>query len=430
MKSLYTNVPLKEAIDIALRKLYEPGEPPSIARKTMKRLLNMAISQVHFKCNETWYVQKDGLAMGASLAVILANLWHKQYETALSRDIPEMFLPEKNLHGICPECNKKVTYRSKSVECECCLNWYHVKCGDISDDECRNISETVWYCRKCIAIREKNKSGQQSNLFLRYVDDIVRTVKGDPEKVLRAANLLHPNLQFKIETPNTNGTLAFLDLQISIDKSRTISCGWYQKPTDTGTILNFRSCAPLQYKRSVIEGTVYRVFRSTSTWEEYDKAMKINREQWLDNPYPESWSSWVASHALEKIISEGKNKKNMAEKKKPCDYSNDSLPILMVQYRGNHSQTLAKKVRDITNALIVFTTRKLKTCMPSLKSSFSSELKSKVVYRLECCGCKSIYVGQTVRHLTKRIEEHRKEDTPVGQHIRQCGSERGKSAFN
>ena len=155
--------------------------------------------------------------------------------------------------------------------------------------------------------------------------------------------------------------------------------------------------------------------------------MKINREQWLENHYPESWSSRVASHALEKIIRERKNKKNLAEKKKPCDYSSDSPPILMVQYKGNHSQTLTKKVRDITNALIFFTTMKMKTCMPSLKSSFSSELKSKLVYRLDCCGCKSIYVGQTVRHLTTRIEEHRKEDTPVGQHIRQCGSEGGKS---
>ena len=69
-KSLYTNVPLKEAIDIALRKLYEQDEPPSIARKTMKRLLNMAVSRVHFKCNETWYVQKDGLATGHLLPLV------------------------------------------------------------------------------------------------------------------------------------------------------------------------------------------------------------------------------------------------------------------------------------------------------------------------------------------------------------------------
>ena len=223
------------------------------------------------------------------------------------------------------------------------MNWYQVKCGDISDDEYQKIIETVWYCRKCIATREKNKSVQQTKLYLRYVDDIVRTVKGVPEKVLRAANLLYPKLQFTIKTPKTNGKLACLDLKISIDKNMKINCGWYQKPTDTGTILNFRSCAPLQYKRSVIEGTVCRVFRSTSTWEEYDKAVKFNREQCLDNQYPESCSSRVASHALEKIIREGKNKENMGVKKKPSDYSSDSPPILMVQYRANLSQKLAKK---------------------------------------------------------------------------------------
>ena len=146
---LYTNDQLKEAIDIALIKLYEQDEPPSIARKTMKTLLKMAVSQVHSKCNETWYVQKDGLAMAASLAIILANLWLKQYETALSRDFLETFLPEKDLNGICPECKTKITYRSNCVECECCLNWYHVKCGDKSDDEYRNMSETILNFRSC-----------------------------------------------------------------------------------------------------------------------------------------------------------------------------------------------------------------------------------------------------------------------------------------
>ena len=57
LKSLYTNAPLNEVTDIALRKLYEQDEPPSNARKTMKRLFNMVVIQVIFKCNETWYVQ-------------------------------------------------------------------------------------------------------------------------------------------------------------------------------------------------------------------------------------------------------------------------------------------------------------------------------------------------------------------------------------
>ena len=66
VKSLYTNV--------------HYVNPPETSRKTMKKLLNLAVSKVHFKCNSLWYVQKDGSAMGASLAVILANLWLKEYE--------------------------------------------------------------------------------------------------------------------------------------------------------------------------------------------------------------------------------------------------------------------------------------------------------------------------------------------------------------
>ena len=67
VKSLYTNVPLKEAVEIALRRLYEQVNPPETSRKTMKKLLNLAVNKVHFKCNSLWYVQKDGLAIGAPL---------------------------------------------------------------------------------------------------------------------------------------------------------------------------------------------------------------------------------------------------------------------------------------------------------------------------------------------------------------------------
>ena len=58
VKSLYTNVPLKEAVEIALRRLYEQVNPPETSRKTMKKLLKLAVNKVHFKCNGLWYVQK------------------------------------------------------------------------------------------------------------------------------------------------------------------------------------------------------------------------------------------------------------------------------------------------------------------------------------------------------------------------------------
>ena len=159
VKSLYTNVPLKEAIEIAFQKLFSQESPPEIQRATMKTLLNMAVSKVYFKCKDSWNVQVDGLAMGASLAVILANLWLKEYEFGLREEIPVgtevQQINEKN--GLCPCCSRKVTYRSKGVECESCRNWYHLKCGKISDDVYASMTEIVWYCESCCRAMNKEK---------------------------------------------------------------------------------------------------------------------------------------------------------------------------------------------------------------------------------------------------------------------------------
>ena len=126
----------------------------------------------------------------------------------------------------------------------------------------------------CKKQQEADRTVNGVKVFLRYVDDIVRRVKCNPGVVLEAANKLHPNLQFTIVELDSNGNLAFLDLNVNVDSAKKVTCGWYQKPTDTSTILNFRGCAPLQYKRNVIEGTVHRVFRSTSTWEYFDQVLE------------------------------------------------------------------------------------------------------------------------------------------------------------
>ena len=75
VKSLYTNDPVGEAIEIALRDLDSSNLAPDIPRSAMKSLLKLAVTNVHSECNGIWYVQSDGLAMGSSLAVILTLLW-------------------------------------------------------------------------------------------------------------------------------------------------------------------------------------------------------------------------------------------------------------------------------------------------------------------------------------------------------------------
>ena len=95
-------------------------------------------------------------------------------------------------------------------------------------------------------------------------------------------------------------------------------------------------------------------------------------------------------------------------------------PLFFLRCRVNISLQLKRKLEKPFEMTTKFTTRKLCTCLPSLKSSADSNLKSHVVYELSCRGCSSTYVGQTCRHFATRISEHQKINSPVGQHVVEC----------
>ena len=120
--------------------------------------------------------------MAASLSVILANLWLKEYEPALMKEVPNLTVLNEVYKEVRHGCQKKVTSRTKGVECEACLNWYHLGCSNILESEYADIAipyETVWYCRTCKKQQEADRTKNGVNFFLRYVDDIVRIVKGE-----------------------------------------------------------------------------------------------------------------------------------------------------------------------------------------------------------------------------------------------------------
>ena len=114
---------------------------------------------------------------------------------------------------------------------------------------------------------------------------------------------------------------------------------------------------------------------------------------------------------LNKIIEGKKNLEVKASEPRNDKWLKDS-PLSTMQYQGNLSQLLAARVRKISGAQINFTTRKLKTCIPSLKTSFAHELRYKVAYKLTCSGCNSTYIGQTVGHLDRRDDDHCKREFP------------------
>ena len=75
----YTNVPVHEVLELACEALYASKNPPELQQPTFKKLMELAVTNVWFMSGSDWYIQRDGVAMGASLAVILANIWLKKF---------------------------------------------------------------------------------------------------------------------------------------------------------------------------------------------------------------------------------------------------------------------------------------------------------------------------------------------------------------
>ena len=219
-------------------------------------------------------------------------------------------------------------------------------------------------------------------LFKRYVDDIICTVRGVPDEHLKFANSLHNKLQFILGKVDMEADLAFLDINIIVSSKNNITCHWYQKPTDTGIIRNFRSCAPLQHKKTVIRGTVHRVFNATSNWLAFDQALEKNKTCWTKNQYPEEWSSKIVKQTLEKIINGDKDQLRTTPKKhqKSKTRSHDK-PTVFVQYRCNLTQNFGNKLKQLCELQAVFITRKLRSCFPTLKSSCDRDLLHLISYR-------------------------------------------------
>ena len=244
------------------------------------------------------------------------------------------------------------------------------------------MQDVVWICTYCNNQQIMGRY-EEMKLFKRYVDvdDIICTVRGDPSEYLKFANSLHNNMQFTLEKVNMDGNLAFLDINVYVSSKSNITRHWYQKPTVTGIILKFRSCTFLQHKKNMIQGTVHRVFNATSNWLAFDQALEKNKTCWTKNQYPEDWSSEIVNQTLEEIkrASRDQLRTTPKEHQKSKTRSYDK-PTIFRQHISNLTQNFARKLKKLRELQVVFTTRILGLCLPTLQSSFDRDLKTHVVY--------------------------------------------------
>ena len=64
------------------------------------------------------------------------------------------------------------------------------------------MKDMVWYCSNCQKIiKLDSEMATERRLLERYVDDVICTVKGEPDILLRKGNTLHRKLEITVENP-------------------------------------------------------------------------------------------------------------------------------------------------------------------------------------------------------------------------------------
>ena len=246
-----------------------------------------------------------------------------------------------------------------------------------------------------------------SSLYARYMDDILVNIKKAliAEK-LEEINGLHPSLKFTVER-DINNRLAFLDMLI-INNNGKLSSTWHTKPTDTGLTMNFHALAPIKYKRSVVSGMVYRIVRACSSWDAIHQSLEKAKQILENNQYPKSFYDPIIKKCLSAIIE---------PREKVDEEDQNDKKLIFIPYRGKLSENFEMSLKKLNAPCkVVFTLKKVKSLLPSLKPSVKKSLKSGVVYRINCPRCNACYVGQTDRHWITRFKEHLKKSEPFARH--------------
>ena len=74
-ESLFTNVPIKWAVDLILRQIYEECViSTNLKKQTLKKLIIDTFTKTAFLFNNMFYQQKYGVSMGCFLGPVLANI--------------------------------------------------------------------------------------------------------------------------------------------------------------------------------------------------------------------------------------------------------------------------------------------------------------------------------------------------------------------
>ena len=177
--------------------------------------------------------------------------------------------------------------------------------------------------------------------------------------------------------------------------------------------------APMSHKLAAIQNLCYRTIHICSSYQSIDEEFGHLTKQFTRNGYPTNVLNKIMSMTFKRAYEQ-----DFMSKKSSSQIKKRSL-LFYTKFYGNTSLYLSKQIKKLVHRYFkltpntitfAYSTFKTKNIF-SYKDKLPDVLRASVVYKFQCGGCNSIYVGQTGRHLCTRASEHLGKSSNTGLQI-------------
>ena len=226
----------------------------------------------------------------------------------------------------------------------------------------------------------------------RYVDDTCAALPPDQiPPFLDHLNSIEPCVQFTVEE-ESDGRLAFLDVQLSRSDDGTVSTSVYRKATHTNQYLAFESHHPIAHKVTVVKTLMSRAEALSSSGVERVQEEKEVTGALKENGYP---SSFVYKHSC-------------PDRPRPDREEQSPKTTLTLPYISHLSEAIRRVLTPLDIQVVFRPLMTLRQLLVHPKDRVPMDERKGVVYSIPCTECPKVYIGQTGRSLKHRLKEHRR----------------------
>ena len=234
------------------------------------------------------------------------------------------------------------------------------------------------------------------SLWVRYVDDIFAIYQHNDDAFQEFFDLLNnlsPSINFTVEWEN-NCVLPFLDVNVH-RANFGFAFSVYRKPTHTDTYIHFYSHHSQQIKQSVVFNLFLRAHRICDPIH-LDKELEYIKQAFQKLGYPQEFITKSLSNAKRTYyIGNNKNKDNNRPKCLKLPYSKALSPLKHITNSHQNSFNITFEYKNTLKNKFV------------RNSTSDRTNEDRGVYIVPCKDCPLVYVGETGRNISTRIEEHK-----------------------